>query len=217
VATLSLAPPPLYPHPHFNLNRSIASSFVYYLLRLLATLLTLQHHLSFYFLSTLSLPVFHSPYYNIMIWSCGQSCSEFEFDSLLIVIVILKVLSSFEWGDNFCFSCECMCVWLRMRLITFKHEGREKIIELNWLLIHPMFTPALTLPNQETTSQPEPVAQSVGGFDCGSEGMGFDPHSGQSKVRLFSQTSLFWWYRVVGSLLLHQLVRWCQYNVTSRP
>jgi hypothetical protein len=26
---------------------------------------------------------------------------------------------------------------------------------------------------------------------------------------------LFWWFRVVGSLLLHQLVRWCQYNVTS--
>jgi hypothetical protein len=25
---------------------------------------------------------------------------------------------------------------------------------------------------------------------------------------------LFWWFRVV---LLHQLVRWCQYNVTSRP
>jgi hypothetical protein len=30
------------------------------------------------------------------------------------------------------------------------------------------------------------VAQSVGDSDCGLEGMGFDPHSGQSKVRLFS-------------------------------
>jgi hypothetical protein len=33
---------------------------------------------------------------------------------------------------------------------------------------------------------PEPVAQPVGGSDCGSKGMGFDPHSVQSKVRLFS-------------------------------
>jgi hypothetical protein len=30
-----------------------------------------------------------------------------------------------------------------------------------------------------------PVAQSVGGLDCGSEGIGFDSHFGQSKVRLY--------------------------------
>jgi hypothetical protein len=54
--------------------------------------------------------------------------------------------------------------------------------------------------------------------DWGSEGMGVDPHSGKSEVRLFSLSilidKLFWWFRVV---LLHQLVRWYQYNVTSRP
>jgi hypothetical protein len=37
---------------------------------------------------------------------------------------------------------------------------------------------------------PEPLAQSVGGSDCGSEGMGLDPYSGQSKVRLFSLSIL---------------------------
>jgi hypothetical protein len=39
-------------------------------------------------------------------------------------------------------------------------------------------------------SLPEPVAQSVGGYDCGSEGMGFDPHSGKSNARLFSLSIL---------------------------
>jgi hypothetical protein len=38
--------------------------------------------------------------------------------------------------------------------------------------------------------RPEPVAQSIRSYDCGSEGMGFDPHSGQSKVRLFSLSIL---------------------------
>jgi arylsulfatase A-like enzyme len=28
---------------------------------------------------------------------------------------------------------------------------------------------------------------------------------------------LFWWFTVVEPLLLHQLVCWCQCNVTSRP
>jgi hypothetical protein len=56
----------------------------------------------------------------------------------------------------------------------------------------------------------EPVAQSVGGSDCRSEGMGYFLCPSE-------QTRLFWWFRVVGSLPLHQLVRWCQYNVTSRP
>jgi hypothetical protein len=38
--------------------------------------------------------------------------------------------------------------------------------------------------------KPELVAQSVGGSDCGSEGIGLDPHSGQSKERLFSLSIL---------------------------
>jgi hypothetical protein len=54
-------------------------------------------------------------------------------------------------------------------------------------------------------SFPEPVAQSVRGSDCGSEGMGLHPHLGKSKVRLFSLSILtdkiFWWFRVVRSLL----------------
>jgi hypothetical protein len=37
---------------------------------------------------------------------------------------------------------------------------------------------------------PEPMAQLIGGYDCGSESMGFDPHSGKSKVRLFSLSIL---------------------------
>jgi hypothetical protein len=37
---------------------------------------------------------------------------------------------------------------------------------------------------------PEPVAQSIRGSDCGSKGVGFNPHSGQSKVRLFSLSIL---------------------------
>jgi hypothetical protein len=37
---------------------------------------------------------------------------------------------------------------------------------------------------------PEPVAQSAGGSDCGSEGMGLDPHSGKDEVRLFSMSIL---------------------------
>jgi hypothetical protein len=44
--------------------------------------------------------------------------------------------------------------------------------------------------------------------------------STQQSEAIFSvhlNTRLFWWFRVVSSLLLHQLVRWCQYNVTSRP
>jgi hypothetical protein len=36
--------------------------------------------------------------------------------------------------------------------------------------------------NAQRLQEPGPVAQS----DCGSEGMGFDPYSVQSKVRLFS-------------------------------
>jgi hypothetical protein len=47
--------------------------------------------------------------------------------------------------------------------------------------------------------------------DCGSEGMGFDPHTGQSKMKLFSLSII-----TDKIVLLHQLVRWCQYNVTSR-
>jgi hypothetical protein len=42
------------------------------------------------------------------------------------------------------------------------------------------------LPTSLPTALNGPVAQSVRGSDCGSEGMGFDPHSGQSKVSLFS-------------------------------
>jgi hypothetical protein len=39
--------------------------------------------------------------------------------------------------------------------------------------------------------KPEPVVQSISTkSDCGSEGMGFDPHSSQSKVRLFSLSIL---------------------------
>jgi hypothetical protein len=37
---------------------------------------------------------------------------------------------------------------------------------------------------------PEPVAQSIRGSNYGSEGMGFDPHAGQSKVRHFSLSIL---------------------------
>jgi hypothetical protein len=40
------------------------------------------------------------------------------------------------------------------------------------------------------SAKPEPVAQSIKSSDCGSEGMGFDPNSGQSKVRLFSLSIL---------------------------
>jgi hypothetical protein len=57
--------------------------------------------------------------------------------------------------------------------------------------------------------------------DCGSEGMGFDHHSGQSKVRLFSLPILTdKIVLVVQSCRVPtplSMVRWCQYNVTSRP
>jgi hypothetical protein len=43
---------------------------------------------------------------------------------------------------------------------------------------------------QQDKAVPEPVAQSFGGSECGSEGMGFNPHSGQIKVRLFSLSIL---------------------------
>jgi hypothetical protein len=66
--------------------------------------------------------------------------------------------------------------------------------------------------------KPEPAAQSIRGSDCGSKGMGFDRFE-QSEaifsVHLNRQDCSGG--RVVGTLLLHQLVRWCQYNVTSRP
>jgi hypothetical protein len=59
---------------------------------------------------------------------------------------------------------------------------RYKMCEISWSCFISSIVGSRALP--------EPVAQSVGGSDCGLEGIGFDPHSGKSKVRLFSLSIL---------------------------
>jgi hypothetical protein len=58
---------------------------------------------------------------------------------------------------------------------------------------------------------PGPVAQSVGGSDCGSEGIGVRSPLWQKQSEAInislSKTRLFWWFRVVRSLLPRSL-RW---------
>jgi hypothetical protein len=113
------------------------------------------------------IPLFNSLQFNLV------QCLWLTVQDLVTSIIPLAILDGL---DRLCFmtfshiSLNSLSLW-SLSTSSKDQQGPYDDVEMLW-------------------GRPEPVAQSIRGSDCGSKGMGFDPHLGQSKVRLFSLSIL---------------------------